>query len=1117
MPDTRDPIRHVVVLMLENRSFDQMLGDLRRVRADIDGIDRAHPYWNIDPKTGAKVYQAPVAKNTLPGDVDIGHEPENVDRQLALDTAEPMSGFIKDLRAGPAGSDDSLPAQVMGYFPLGDSPAKDSLPALHALARNFVVCDAWYSSVPGPTWPNRLFALTGTAGGYRHMWSTSHPTAAPPIFSQDTIFDRFAEKGLKARVYAAGLSMTVILPRMMWHPSWRDDFDDFEDDAAGPEGNFPAFAWIEPSYFGGDASDQHPPHDVMRGDAIIARVYNTLRANEALWNSTLLIVTHDEHGGFFDHRKPPTATPPDNDANDGFAFDRLGVRVPAVLVSPWLDRVACHGTFDHTSVLRYLADKWQLRPLGRRAASAKSIADALSFLPQLRTDVPATLTETKTRALVAAPKALNATQEALLHSIAVQEAALGAPSTRSARRALTRFPGTPQQRYEDAVDAYNAIANHYRGLTEPRTLRVFCVHGVGHGDADPSWRDRWRTTIAQQIAKEPGGAQWIVEAEFAEYDDLFDDYPLGPKEIAEAILRLTGGLIEGTPGGAKRGLFDALTSLDDKLRWTAGMVVQWIDHPELRDALCKRVGDQLTAFQPNLIAAHSLGTLISYDLLRRDIAAGNVQAHEGQVLLTFGSQIAHPSVLPVFDGRIEPLHDAAFDGLAHWYHLYNARDRVFTRPLPLADAATTNLMSDYDCPGDILNHDATCYLARPEADDVWSFLTGNGLTRSLTKEAKVAAPTQPIAAPAIARTRVTKRRALLIGINEYPDPSIRLEGCVNDTFLMSSVLQEYGFEADDIRLLLDERATRDAIVDRMEWLVDGMKPDDVRVLFYSGHGAQMPAYGPTADPDGQDETLVPYDFDWSDRTAFTDKQFHKFYSQLPYESHLICIFDCCHAEGMTRGSSRVRGLDPPDDVRHRALKWSKEHQMWVPREWMPPAPRPNRLFVGRQKRRNATNAHARFLGQATLTRSDVPQHADTGRAPRRDPDDRARAIQQRSMERRARRIYDHKGPYLPLLMYACGEQEYAAEYEHGSVSYGAFTYVLAKTFRAMNNGANASIKDVMDATANELGIIGYAQTPQFVGSEKVYSSDLNFRDLVSDPKKVEARKAAQRRKKARSR
>ena len=1114
MPATRDPIRHVIVLMLENRSFDQMLGDLRRVRPDLDGIDRAAPHANLDPNTGKPVLQAPTAANTLPDGVDIGHEPENVDAQLALDV-DPMSGFVKDLRSMPAGKDDSLPAQVMAYFPVGSSPSGDTLPALHALARNFVVCDKWYSSVPGPTWPNRLFALTGTSAGYRHMWSTAHPTAAPPVFGQDTIFDRFADKGLKARVYASGLSMTTILSRMWWHPSWRQGIEDFEADVAAAEANFPAFAWIEPDYFGGDASDQHPPHDVMRGDAIVARVYNTLRQNDALWNSTLLIVTHDEHGGFYDHSRPPGATPPDDEAHDGFAFNRLGVRVPAVLVSPWLDRVVCHSTFDHTSVLRYLADKWQLRPLGRRAAAANSIAEGLSFLPAPRTDVPATLIETKTRALVAPPKTLNATQEALLHSIAVQEAALGTPSTRTAKRALTRFPGTPRQRYQDALDAYNAIADHYRDLTAPRTLRVFCVHGVGHGDADPSWRDTWRATIAAQIAKQPNGGQWIVETEFAEYDDIFDEYPLGPKEIAEAILRLTGGLIEGTPGGARRGLFDALTSLDDRLRWTAGMVVQWIDHPELRDALCKRVGGQLAAFQPNLIAAHSLGTLISYDLLRRDIAAGELAPHRGQVLLTFGSQIAHPAVLPVFDGRIEPLHDAAFDGLAHWYHLYNARDRVFTRPLPLADAATTNLMSEFDCPGDLLNHDATCYLARQEADDVWAFVTSGAATRALTKDVKDAAPAQSLAAPAIARTRRSKRRALLIGINQYPDPSIRLEGCVNDTFLMSSVLQEYGFEADDIRLLLDERATRDAMLDRMEWLVDGMQPDDVRFLFYSGHGAQIPAYGPTAEPDGHDETLVPYDFDWSDRTAFTDKQFHKFYSQLPYDSHLICVFDCCHAEGMTRGSSRVRGLDPPDDVRHRALRWSKDEQMWVARDWMPTVLRPNRLLGGRHTK--ATNAHARFLGQATLTRSAVAQPAQTSAAPRRDPHDPSHVATQRRQQTRARKLYAHKGPYMPLMMYACGEQQYAAEYEHGSVSYGAFTYVLAKTFRAMNAGGSASLESVMTSTSTELERLGYAQTPQFLGSKAVYSSDLNLRTLVAAPRKLGDEKSARRRKKARAR
>ena len=1099
MTNTRDPIRHVIVLMLENRSFDHMLGDLRRIQPDVDGVDRATPRSNLDPKNGAAVKQSAVASYALPRGVDLGHEPENVDRQLALDGPAPMSGFVDDYRQS-GGKDDALPEQIMGCFPVGDSAAGDSLPALQGLAREFVVCDRWFSSLPGPTWPNRLFALTGTSGGHRHMPSLGHPTVAPWVYGQDTIFDRFAEKGLKARVYSAGMSMTAILTRMWRHPDWRSKYDDFETAAAQAEENFPAFAWIEPDYFGSDASDQHPPHDVRLGDRFVAAVYNTLRKNEALWNSTLLIVTYDEHGGFFDHVKPPAATPPDDGHDGQFRFDRLGVRVPAVLISPWLARSVCHSTFDHTSVLRYLCDKWQLRPLGRRAASANSIAEALSFLPQQRSDAPLQLAEARTRSLAAPQAELNATQAALLHSIALQEAALSSPSPRMARRALARGSQSPRQRVESGEAAYAALDQHFREAGEQRTLRVLCVHGVGHGDADTAWRDRWRAVIAADVARQGNAAQWVVETEFATYDDLFEAYPLGPKEIAKAILRMTGGLIEGTPGGAHRGLFDSLMSIDETLRWTAGMAVQWIDHAALRDALCKRVGEHMDRFQPHLVAAHSLGSLISYDLMRRDVAAGNAQRHSGRVLLTFGSQIAHPAVLPVFDGRVEPLHDAAGNGVAHWYHLYNARDRVFTRPLPLADAQTTNLVADFDCPGDILNHDGGCYLGREEGQVVWSYLTARSRSMAKIAAQQEASVPQPFTAPAILRTRPSTHRALLVGINAYPDPANRLEGCVNDTFLMSGVLQEYGFDAQDIRLLLDERATRNAMVDRMDWLVDGMRPNDVRVLFYSGHGTQIPSYGPLAEPDGMDESLVPYDFDWTGETAFTDKEFLKFYSQLPYASHFLGVFDCCHAGGMTRGASRVRGLDPPDDVRHRSLRWSKDDQMWVPRDWVPKRDRPNRLFSS--DARKATDPRSRQLGQATLMRS--------------------KTLGVNRQQDRTRELYGHKGPYMPLLMYACGESELASEYEHGSVSYGAFSFVLARSLREMKQGASPqTLQSAVKATATQLSRLGYDQSPEMIGSSAKYPSRTNLAELLTAqdeaPAPVRSSKPPAKRKSSRKR
>jgi len=114
----------------------------------------------------------------------------------------------------------------------------------------------------------------------------------------------------------------------------------------------------------------------MRSQKLIADVYNSIRANESLWQSTLLIVFYDEHGGFYDHVEPPAAVPPDDHTED-YTFERLGVRVPAILISPWVDARVEPTQFDHTSMLRYLTDKWGLAPLGRRTASATSIAVAL--------------------------------------------------------------------------------------------------------------------------------------------------------------------------------------------------------------------------------------------------------------------------------------------------------------------------------------------------------------------------------------------------------------------------------------------------------------------------------------------------------------------------------------------------------------------------------------------------------------------------------------------------------------------------------------------------------------------------------------------------------------------
>ncbi|MCB9169987.1 MAG: hypothetical protein H6594_06505 [Flavobacteriales bacterium] len=361
-----DPIRHVVVLMLENRSFDQMLGSLKQRFPDLDGIDPDHPGVNLDDD-GNSYEQRPHAEFQLPLHVDPKHEFKNVQRQL--NDPAPMGGFVRDfLKAFPGRQDEAQ--QVMDYFQADDS-TNNRLPAMHALAEEFLICDRWFSSVPGPTWPNRFFALSGTSNGWVDMPNWFHGWH---LYDQTTLFDRLNERNVPWRVYRGDFPLSLLLLHQWWPKNLRRYrrmhrfFDDVADEAS-----FPAFTFIEPSYFGGDQNDEHPPSNVLAGDALVASVYNAIRANEALWQSTLLVVLYDEHGGFYDHVDPPAAVPPDERAGNGFHFDRYGVRVPAILVSPHVRRAVSHVPFDHTSLLRYLQDKWGLGDLGARTAAANSI------------------------------------------------------------------------------------------------------------------------------------------------------------------------------------------------------------------------------------------------------------------------------------------------------------------------------------------------------------------------------------------------------------------------------------------------------------------------------------------------------------------------------------------------------------------------------------------------------------------------------------------------------------------------------------------------------------------------------------------------------------------------
>jgi phospholipase C len=375
-----DPIKHVVVLMLENNSFDRMLGCMSEVFPDLDGARLAPDpaFANPDyPDTKHTLAQLPIAERVVP--VDPGHDLDDVIRQV---NGGDCQGFVADFAQHAPRAPNEEREQIMAYFKMGD------LPVLHALAKEFKICDHWFSSVPGPTWPNRLFVHSGTSKGHVDMPAgIFHPDVH--IYDQPTVYQRMCEKNVSWSIYYGDVPQSLLLVKQLEYPTHYRRMEYFASDAEGPEEEFPKYAFIEPAYFGAAQNDQHPPTDVMHGEMLIANVYNAIRKNEELWASSLLVVLYDEHGGFFDHVPPPSTVAPDENTKQ-FSFTELGLRVPALLVSPWVDPGICSTQLDHTSLLRYATDKWALGPLGNRVPQAESFAGSIAR-NSARTDCPPSL------------------------------------------------------------------------------------------------------------------------------------------------------------------------------------------------------------------------------------------------------------------------------------------------------------------------------------------------------------------------------------------------------------------------------------------------------------------------------------------------------------------------------------------------------------------------------------------------------------------------------------------------------------------------------------------------------------------------------------------------------
>ncbi len=401
MANQLQKIEHVVQLMLENRSFDQMLGFLYEdagnrspTGAPYEGLtgEETNPDDFGQETQVFKIDHASDHPYLRPG-ADPGEGFHNTNLQLySTDAPAPGAvptnrGFVINFKAAIASDlarhfKDTLPntdaSEIMGMY----SP--EMLPIMSGLAKGYAVCDHWFASVPTQTIPNRAFAGAGTSQG--------HLDNHVKVFTCPSIFGRLSDQNLEWAIYgydAAPLTRHDFPDTQNADASHFGHFRDFQTRAAN--GTLPAYTFLEPS-FGASGNSQHPNYDVALGEKLIHDVFKALHDGPG-WNETLLIITYDEHGGNYDHVPPPggAVAPDDSVGEFGFDFSRFGVRIPALLISP---RIAAgtvfrakQGTIDHTSVLRTIADRWSLAPLTKRDKAAPSLADVLT-LATPRTDNP---------------------------------------------------------------------------------------------------------------------------------------------------------------------------------------------------------------------------------------------------------------------------------------------------------------------------------------------------------------------------------------------------------------------------------------------------------------------------------------------------------------------------------------------------------------------------------------------------------------------------------------------------------------------------------------------------------------------------------------------------------
>ena len=371
-------IQHVIVLMLENRSYDHLLGYHPRV-----GTLHSRP--ESCPTTSGStrlIETTPEADGRLSVGPPHSHEevmrqvtgtpvPENVQASYSVPVPAPMNGFIESYRSlDGAGSG----VEIMRCF------APEEVPVLSKLATDFVVFDRWFASVPGETWPNRNFAHAGTSDGEVNI--------VRRLYDNNTIFDRLGEDWA---IYHKGIPQVWAF-RNLWKQRNRRFrglghlLHDIADDSLR------AYSFVEPDHGlppGEHGNSQHPHENeksgrsFVAGEQLIAEIYNALVANPEVFDKTLFIITYDEHGGFFDHVPPVPMQPPTSVVTTGFDFAVSGVRVPAVAVNPRLKAETISVAVDHSAIPRTVRGLFAPTspPLSNREAASPSVVDLMTWGP----------------------------------------------------------------------------------------------------------------------------------------------------------------------------------------------------------------------------------------------------------------------------------------------------------------------------------------------------------------------------------------------------------------------------------------------------------------------------------------------------------------------------------------------------------------------------------------------------------------------------------------------------------------------------------------------------------------------------------------------------------------